>query len=105
MESSWPVPAGERYPVPWKEVGTSLAVGAGVLALRAGLGLAKHLLERRASSPLELKGWLAGREAEAEPPQPSRKLTVKGWRMWGSWSSDGARHLEVEEIHWQADAE
>ena len=112
VKSNLPVPIGERLPVPWKEVGASLAVGAGALALRAGLHLAKHLVERKASSsiqlgarsgvPSQVRRWLSRRgQAEKVPPaQP--QIRFWGRRVRGSWRSDGAGQMEVEEVYWQA---
>ena len=104
MQSNLPVPLGERLPVPWKQVGTSLAVGAGALALRAGLRLAQHLLERQATRSIERREqrditgkvtrWLARRHApetapQPQAPQPQARVRVWGQRVWGRWSSDG----------------
>jgi hypothetical protein len=113
MASNLPVPLGQRYPVPWKEVGASLAVGAGALALRAGVHLARHLLERQAATAVELtertslpskvRRWLPRRGQADQAQRPRSQVQIWGQRMRGSWRSDGASHVEVEEFYWQAD--
>ncbi len=112
MQSNLPVPLGARLPVPWKQVGASLAVSAGALALRAGLRLARDVLERKAARAIEsreradasraLTKWLPrGKEAtEAASPQP--QVRVWGKRVWRRWNSDGSNDLAVEEVYWQA---
>ncbi len=112
MKASLPVPAGERSPVPWKEVGASLALSAGVLAVRAGLRLAGDLLERRAARrmglqkrtrlPSKVGRWLTRRGEVEEAPGQQPQVRVWGRRVWGRWRSDGERDLEVEEFFWQA---
>lgn len=115
MRSNLPVPLGARLPVPWKQVGASLAVSAGALALRAGLRLARDVLERkaikaiqrreRADAPKALTRWLPRRKeaTEAAPPQP--QVRVWGKRVWRRWSSDGTSDLAVEEVYWQAESQ
>lgn len=100
-----------KLPVPWKEVGASLALGVTVLALRAGLHLLRGLLEgrgaqpsplSRARSPLSQLGrWLhrKGEMEEARFSQP--QVRVWGRRAWGMWRSDGASHWKVEEFFWE----
>jgi len=115
MRSKLPIPAGERLPVPWKQVGTSLAVGAGALALRAGVHVVRHFLERKADRSLSLRSrsalpnkvgrWLSRREPMQEAPRPQAQVRVWGQRLRGRWGSDGASQLEVEEFYWQADRE
>ena len=112
MRSHLPMPLGQNAPVPWKEIGSSLAVGAGVLALRAGLHLARHLLERRATGPTALRKpapvptkaqrWLPRRRKAEEAASTQPQVRVWGQRVWGRWSSDGSSHVEVEEFDWQA---
>ena len=114
MRSHLPVPAGERLPVPWRQVGTSLAVGAGALALRAGVHVVRHLLERKAARSLSLRErsalpgkvgrWLSRREQTQAAPRPQAQVRAWGQRLRGRWSSDGASQLEVEEFYWQADS-
>jgi hypothetical protein len=111
IERNMPVIREGKLPVPWKEVGASLAVGAAALALRAGLHLLQGLLEKReakpspsdrALSPLsKLRRWLPrrGEEEEAHAPQP--QIKVWGRRARGMWRSDGASHWEVEEFLWE----
>ena len=114
MKRNLPVPAGERLPVPWKEVGASLAVGAGALALRAGVHLARHLLERRAAKtleslvsrdlPIKTQGPL-WRRRQVQDPTPSRaQVRVWGRRVRRRWGHGGAGDIEVEEFHWRADS-
>jgi hypothetical protein len=112
MKSRLPVPLGQGFPIPWKEVGSSLAVGAGVLALRAGLHLARHLLERKAAKPPALRTpaplatktrrRLPRRRNVEEAASTQPQIRVWGQRVWGRWSSDGSSHVEVEEFDWQA---
>jgi len=107
-----PVPLEHRLPVPWKEVGASLALGTATLALRAGLRLAKRLLEQRAArqvkvherTPLLSKvGRRLLRKEETEQVRRERpQVRVWGRRVWGRWASDGTRQVEVEEFDWQA---
>jgi hypothetical protein len=110
MMRTLPVPLGERLPAPWKEVGASLAVGAGVLALKVGLGLMRSLLERKVARPIALqrrtsvpikvrRGTLQHGEAE-EAPRARSQVRVWGRRMRGRWRSDGEGQLEVEEFYW-----
>ena len=112
VRSNLPVPAGERLPVPWKEVGASLAVGAGALALRAGLRLAQHLLERKAAKSIQFGGRPSapskagarlsrrGRAEEDPPAQP--QIRIWGRRVRGRWTGGEAGQVEVEEVYWQA---
>jgi len=107
MRSNLPVPAGERLPVPWKQVGTSLAVGAGALALRAGVQVVRHLLERKAARSLQLReqtGRLSRRQETEKAPRPTAQIRVWGQRLRGRLDRDGASQLEVEEFYWQADS-
>ena len=106
--SNLPVPAGDRLPVPWKEVGASLAVGAGALALRAGLRLAQHLLERKVARSMQLENRSSA-QGEASTPlsrhvRAPAQPQVRFWgrRVRGRWRGGEAGQVEVEEIHWQA---
>lgn len=102
-------PSGERLPVPWKEVGASLALGAAVLAFKAGLRLMRQLLGRKAiglKKPPEqhtlLRGvarWLPRRGEELHQTQP--RVRIWGRRVWGIWRSDGASRWEFEEVFWE----
>ena len=110
MRSYLPVPLERRFPVPWKEVGTSLALSAGALALRGGFRLAKHLLEKR-SRPTErrvqtrsldrVRRWLSRRGEAEEVPGSRPQVRMWGRRVWGRWGSDGSSQLEVQEFYWQ----
>jgi hypothetical protein len=107
MRSNLPVPAGERLPVPWKQVGTSLAVGAGALALRAGVQVVRHLLQRKAARSMQLReqtGRLSRRQETEKAPRPTAQVRVWGQRLRGRLDRDGASQLEVEEFYWQADS-
>jgi hypothetical protein len=114
MRSNLPVPGGERLPVPWKQVGTSLAVGAGALALRVGLHAVRHLLARKAARSLQLREqtgppnrvgrWLSRRQETEKAPRPTAQVRVWGQRLRGRLDRDGASELEVEEFYWQADS-
>ena len=108
-----PVPSAESLPIPWKQVGTSLAVSAGVLALRAGLHLARHLLERKTrpaglreptAIPIPGRGQPPRQQRGQRPVRPQPRLRIWGRRAWGSWSSDGAGQGEVEEFYYETDA-
>jgi hypothetical protein len=113
LRSNLPVPVGERLPVPWKEVGTSLAVGAGVWALRAGVRLARHLVARQLAKstdppkrdhvPLRRERPLSRRAQEPQTPLAESRVRVWGRRVRGTWRSDGSRQVETEEFYWQAD--
>jgi hypothetical protein len=111
MMSHLPVPVGQRLPVPWKKVGTSLALSAGALALRGGLRLAKHAWEKRGElaeqrvqtrSLDKVKGWLSRREKGEQAPGPQPQVRMWGRRVWGRRGSDGSSQLEVQEFYWQA---
>lgn len=114
MRANLPVPSEERLPVPWKQVGTSLAVGAGALALRAGVHVMRHLLERKAARSMqpraqtgqsnEVGKWLSRRQETEDAPRPAAQVRVWGRRLRGRLDRDGARELEVEEFYWQADS-
>jgi hypothetical protein len=110
MMTYMPAPAESRLPVPWKEVGTSLALSLGALALRGGLRLARHLWEQRArpaehpvqtSSPGRVKKWLARREEPEQAPAPQPQVRMWGRRMWGRRERDGSGQFEVQEFYWQ----
>jgi len=125
LETRVSIPLGERLPVPWREVGISLALGAAALALRAGLHLVRGLLERKAAGQMELherpaslskvRKWPPWRRrlvgspsgpkaawgALEEAPRPRPQLRMWGRRAWGVWSSDGASYWEVEEVFWE----
>jgi hypothetical protein len=110
LTSQLPVPVGQRLPVPWKKVGTSLALSAGALALRGGLRLAKHLWEKRGelaehnvqTRALDrVRGWLSRRGEEEQVPGPQPQVRVWGRRAWGKWGSDGSGQVEVQEFYWQ----
>lgn len=112
IQPQLPVPSGSNLPVPWKQVGTSLAVSASVLALRAGLHLARHLLERKTrpvglreptAIPINVRGRSPRRRPGHEPLRPQPRLRIWGRRAWRSWSSDGAGQAEVEEFYCEAD--
>ena len=105
-----PVPSGANLPVPWNQVGASLAVSAGVLALRAGLHLARHLLERKTGpsalhQPTTIAINVRGRSPRQRQVQETLRpqLRIWGHRVWGSWSSDGAGQTEVEEFYYETD--
>ncbi len=112
MRSNLPVPFEAKLPVPWKQVGASLAVSAGALALRAGLRLARNVLERRAVSAIQsreradasraLTKWLPRRKKPTEAASPQPQVRVWGKRVWRRWNSDGSNDLAVEEVYWQA---
>ena len=111
MTSNLPVPVGQKLPVPWKQVGTSLTLGVGALALRGGFRLAKHLLEKRgwpagrheqSLVPGKVSKWLARREEAEETPSPRPQVRMWGRRVWGKWERDGDGQLEVQEFYWQA---
>ncbi len=101
-----PVPLQPRLPVPWKQVGTSLTLGVGALALRGGFRLAKHILEKRARPtgrhvPGKVGRWLARREETEKSPDPQPQVRMWGRRAWGKWERDGSGQLEVQEFYWQ----
>jgi hypothetical protein len=99
-----PVPSGANLPVPWKQVGASLAVSAGVLVLQAGLHLARHLLERKTGpSALHQPTTIPIHVQDRSPRRRQPRLRIWGRRAWRSWSSDGAGQTEVEEFYYEAD--
>jgi hypothetical protein len=113
IRSQLPVPAGGSLPVPWKQVGTSLAISAGVLALRAGLHLARYLLERKTEAahlrepttiPIQVRGRSPRQQRGQRPARPQPRLRIWGRRAWRSWSSNGAGQVEAEEFYYEADA-
>jgi hypothetical protein len=113
IQPQLPAPSESNLPVPWKQVRTSLAVSAGVLALRAGLHLARHLLERKmrpdelrepTATPIRVRGRSPRRGQGQAPLRPQPRLRVWGRRAWRSWSSDGAGQKQVEEFYYEADA-
>jgi ribosomal protein L40E len=111
VERDLPTVRESKLPVPWREVGAGLAVGATALALRAGVQLVRGLLQGRGRRTLSLsKGPstlrelkkrlpLRGREEQAATSQP--QIRMWGRRAWGVWRSDGASQWEVEEIQWE----
>jgi hypothetical protein len=111
IETSLSLPVSRNLSLPGKEIGASLAVGAGVLAVRAGLRLVQHLLERNAPTSLgpgsgsSLLARIAHRvsqwAASEEPPSPAPDVRFWGRRVHAHWRSDGTRHLEVEEVTWE----
>lgn len=111
LQSSLPMPLGERFPVPWKEVGASLAIGAGALALRGALHLVRGLLEKKATRPVGLRDAISfpirrrrrlAQRAEPEKPSlPQVQISFWGRRVRGWWGNDQVSQLEVEEFSWQ----
>jgi hypothetical protein len=111
LRSILPVSSGERLPVPWKEVGASLAVGAGALALRVGLRLAQRYLEKKATlsmQPSVRRSALSAvgkglephrRDREVSPEQP--QIRFWGRRVRGRWRGGKDVQVEVEEVFWQ----
>ncbi len=108
MMSHLPVPVEPRLVVPWKQVGTSLALSVGALALRGGFHLAKQLWEKRARStqrrvqahsPAQSRGWLSRRGEAEEAPGP--QVRMWGRRVWARWERDGDGQVEVQEFYWQ----
>lgn len=111
LTSHLPVPVGQRLPVPWKEVGASLALSVGALALREGVRLAKHVWEKR-GQPTErdvqtrsldrVRRWLSRRAEGEETPGPQPQVRMWGRRVWGKRGSDGSGQLEVQEFYWES---
>jgi hypothetical protein len=108
LRSDLPVPLGETLPVSWKQVGASLVVGAAALALRVGAQMLADYLERRAAGqqepvrlPTLVRRGLSQQDKAEEPTRHRRRVRAWGRRAWGSWQSDGASHVEVEEFYWQ----
>jgi hypothetical protein len=110
MMTYMPAPVEPRLPVPWKEVGTSLALSLGALALRGGLRLAKHLWEQRSrstepraqtESPGKVGRWLSRREEPEQAPALQPQVRMWGRRMWGRRERDGSSQFEVQEFYWQ----
>jgi hypothetical protein len=111
IRSTLPMPYSERLPVPWKQVGTSLAVGAGALALRVGVNLVRQVLERKAASVLENRAATrlpvrAAKEAapaKGAAPAPQRGVHMRAWgrRVRSRWQGGRADDVEVEEFFWQ----
>ena len=104
-------PIGESAPVPWKKVGTRIAVGAGILALRAGVYLVQRYLEQRAEryadagsrSEGSAKPVRAGRRAVTQAPQT--RVTMWGRRARGRRDRSGITDLEVEEVYYRTEAD
>jgi len=114
IERNLPAIPESKLPVPWKEVGASLALGATAVAVRVGVQLVRGLLHRRGAGPSalsrapsalrELRKHLPrrGKEEQALAPQP--QVRVWGRRARGMWRSDGASQWEVEEVFWEGTA-
>jgi hypothetical protein len=117
MRGSLPILRESKLPVPWKEVGASLALGAAALAMRAGWRLLQALLERRDVEPVSLRtassavsslgAWRPrrgerpkrGEIQEAFPSEPQMRMW--GRRVSGVRCGDGISHWEVEEFVWE----
>jgi len=110
IETSLPAIRGSKLPVSWREVGTSLALGATALAVRAGVNLLRGLLQQRTTRPSPLskapsqprrpKRRPPSRDQEEQVPVPQPQVRVWGRRAWGMWRSDGASQWEQEEFFW-----
>jgi hypothetical protein len=98
LRTTLPVPLGERLPVTWKQVGTSLALGAGALALRVGVELARQFLERKVTE-LSEPDVTVERPAERQVAQP--QVQVWGRRVRSRWWGGRPQDVEVEEFLWQ----
>lgn len=113
FRSDLPVPIGEMLPITWKRVGASLALGVAALAVKAGLNLVSHLLERKTVKPTEFKvrkqppaqesRWVPRRIEKQKTARRQARVRFRGWRAWGSWRSDGVSQVEVEELYWHAE--
>jgi hypothetical protein len=104
LRTTLPVPLGERLPVTWKQVGTSLALGAGALALRVGVELARQFLERKASELSEPSAKVerpAGRQVVQVNQLTGPQVRVWGRRMRSRWWGGHPQDVEVEEFFWQ----
>jgi hypothetical protein len=112
IERNLPAIRESKLPVPWREVGASLALGATALAVRAGVHLLRGLLQRRGAGPSPLSGMQSRlkqrkgqrprrseEEVIARTPQPH--VSAWGRRAWGMWRSDGTSQWEAEEFFWE----
>ena len=112
IERGLPAIPESKLPVPWKEVGASLALGLTALALRVGFHLLRGLVQKRGAKPSpltrapappsKLSRWLARRAEVQEARAPQPQVRVWGHRAWGMWHSDGSSHWQVEEFLWEA---
>jgi len=111
IERHLPAIRESQLPVPWKEVGASLALGVTALALRAGVQLVRALLPKRGAGP-SLPGRAPSllRRLQRQPPRPAQaeearasqpQVRVWGRRAWGVWRSDGTSQWEVQEVFWE----
>jgi hypothetical protein len=111
MVGDLPVLRESRLPVPWKEVGASLALGAATLAVRAGWHLLQALLERRHAHPVSL-GRVpsdgdslakrpAKRDAVRRTPAAEPRIRMWGRRVSGVRRGDGTSQWQVEEFVWE----
>jgi hypothetical protein len=111
IERNLPAIRESKLPVPWKEVGASLALGATALAVRAGVHLLRGLLQERGARALplsrlpsrlrQLKRRIPRRDQDHKAPVPRPQVRVWGRRVWGFWRSDGASQWEAEEFYWE----
>ena len=100
-----------KLPVPWREVGASLALGVATLAVRAGWHMIQALLERQSNKPVslhrdqparDLAERKPGRRYEAQRATGSEpQVRVWGRRISGICHGDGSSQWEVEEFTWE----